>query len=130
MADQVNPLGGLASGMAQTLQSAAVPSTPKPAPARPAESKSRTEGRQSTAVPKESLEAAAKSVEDVLQQSPSDLKFMVDKDTGAYYFKIVNPDTHETIRQVPTEEILEMAKRLRAMSSPKDSSGVLVDKQG
>lgn len=130
MADQVNPLGGLASGMSQPIPSLAAPPLSKPSPARPVESKPKAQERRGTGVPKESLEAAAKSVEEFLQNSPSNLKFMVDRDTGMYFFKIVNPDTQETIRQVPTEEILAMAKRLRALSDSKDASGILMDEQG
>lgn len=130
MADQVNPLGGLAPGMAQTLQSLSAAPSPKPATARPAEAKPKAEDRRSEGVSKESLEAAAKSVEDFLQQTPSDLKFMVDKETGMYYFKVINPETKETIRQVPSEEVLAMARRLRALSGSNDASGVLVDKEG
>ncbi len=130
MADQVNPLGGLASGMVQTLQLTAVPSSLKPAPSRTVESKPKAEDRRDAGVSKENLEAAVKSVEGFLQQSPTDLKFMVDKATGTYFIRILDPTTHETIRQIPSEEVLAMAKRLRALSNAKDASGILVDKEG
>lgn len=130
MADQVNPLGGLTLGMAQTLQSFAAPSSLKSPPARPVESRPKAEDRRDAGVSKASLDAATKSVEDFLQQSPTNLKFLVDRDTGMFYFKIVDPTTQETIRQVPAEEILAMAKRLRELSGPKSSSGILVDEEG
>lgn len=132
MADQVNPLGGLALGMARTLQSLAAAPPSTPTPAKPVESKPKpkAEDQRKEGVSRESLEAAAKSVEDFLRQSPSYLQFGVDQETGTYFFKVVNPETKETIRQVPAEEILVMAKRLRELSDPKDASGVLMDEEG
>lgn len=129
MADQVNPLGGLAAGMVQLSQLPAVPASPKPKPSRPAESRPAEDSRSASASGP-SLEAAAKSVEAFLQRASSSLKFGVDQETGSYTFKIINPVTQETIRQVPSEEILEMARRLRALDNPKDVSGILMDENG
>ncbi|MBP1625996.1 MAG: FlaG protein [Holophagaceae bacterium] len=130
MADQVNPLGGLAPGMAQTLQSSSVPNSPKTTPIRSDASKPKAVDGSAVGASKKSLSEAAKTVEDYLQSSSSDLKFFVDKDTGVYGFKIVDATTHETIRQVPAEEVIEMAKRLRSLSDTKDASGVLMDAEG
>jgi flagellar protein FlaG len=138
MADQVTFLGSVAAVANQAISSAPV-STPRPAPAPVSSSSSSSataskaaDGSASSAeaVSKESLEAAARSVEDFIKQAPSDLKFMVDDDTGQYYFKIVDPSTQETIRQVPSEEILAMARRLQQLNDPKGATGVIVDAQG
>lgn len=128
MADQVNPLGGLAPGMVQLSQLASVPASPKPKPSQPVESRPVAPDSRSASSP--SLEAAARSVEAFLQRSSSSLKFGVDQETGSYTFKIIDPVTQETIRQVPSEEILEMARRLRALDDPKDASGILMDQNG
>jgi len=130
MADQVNLPGGLSPGVVQTFQGPAVPPQPKPAPARPEESKPKATENRGIGVPKESLEQATRHVEDFLQRSPSELKFQVDAETGISYFRIVDPVTHETIRQVPAEEIIEMSKRLRSLSDAKDASGLLMDEEG
>lgn len=55
---------------------------------------------------------------------------MVDQDTGISYFKIIDPKTQETIRQVPSEEVITMARRLKDMEGSKQASGVLVDEEG
>ncbi|HJV22376.1 MAG TPA: flagellar protein FlaG [Holophagaceae bacterium] len=134
MADQVNPLGGLMPGVTQSVPS--IPVSPHPAsiptPKAPvsAGGKEGVRSGSEKAPSKESLEAAAKTVEGFIQQSPSDLKFMVDKSTGQYYFKIVDSVTHEVIRQVPSEEVLTMARRLQEISDPKGARGVLVDAEG
>lgn len=128
MTDQVNPLGSLVAGMTKTYPVASpIPSKPPP---RPAETRAPNPEGQGQGVSKESLEAAATDVQGYFQQLPTDIKFVVDKATGTYYFKIIDPETREVIRQVPSEEVLAMARKLRELSNTRDSSGVLMDKEG
>lgn len=140
MADQVNPLGGLASGMGQALQvlqSLPAPSSSKSPPVNSAESKTRSlsapaEDQQNADISDDSLDAAARSVEDYLQQQSPDIAYKVDRDSGRYYFNVIDPKTKETIRQVPAEEVLAMAKRVREMNDlhNQEAMGILVDQQG
>jgi flagellar protein FlaG len=155
MADQVNPIGSLAPGTAQTLKVTVKPppSSEKPRPAQGPDSRSngpegRVAGVSATSLDAldealkkvdnpdeaqtqaEALNDAAKTVEDFLQQTPSDLVFKVDKATGIPFFKIVDSVTHEVVRQIPAEEILAMARKLRELSGPQDASGVLMDEEG
>lgn len=128
MTDQVNPLGSLVAGMAKSFPVASpVPSKPPP---RPADSKAPSQEKRAEGVSKESLEAAVTDVQDYFQQLPTDIKFVVDKATGTYYFKIIDPQTQEVIRQVPSEEVLAMARKLRELSDSRNASGVIVDKEG
>ena len=128
MADQVNPLGGLVQGMAQTLQATASLSS-KP-PQKPAEPKAPSQGKRADDASKESPEAAAKDVQSYLQQLPVDIKYAVDKETGAIYFKLIDPATQKVIRQIPSEEVMAMSRRLRELSNAQGTSGVLMDKEG
>lgn len=133
MADQVNPLGSLATGAAQALQAVAASTSTKPASSttKATDSKLKSGSQQGASLSKENLAEAAKSVSDYLQKSATDLKYMVDKDTGMYYFKVVDQTTQETIRQIPPEEVLEMAKRIQSWSdTSKEAAGVLLDQQG
>ena len=140
MADQVNPLGGLASGMGQALQvlqSLPAPSSSKSPPVSSVESKTRSlsavaEDRQDADVSDDSLDEAARSVEEYLQQQSPDIAYKVDRDSGRYYFNVIDPKTKETIRQVPAEEILAMARRVREMNDlhNQEAMGILVDQQG
>lgn len=140
MADQVNPLGGLASGMGQALQvlqSLPAPSSSKSPPVSSAESKTRSlsavaEDRQDADVSDDSLDEAARSVEEYLQQQSPDIAYKVDRDSGRYYFNVIDPKTKETIRQVPAEEVLAMARRVREMNDlhNQEAMGILVDQQG
>jgi flagellar protein FlaG len=131
MADQVNPMGGLALGMAQAAQALTFTPAPLQPLARPVESKPKpkTEEPLKEDASKETLEAAVKTAEGFLQ-SATDLRFGVDKVTGDYIVKIIDPNTHETIRQMPSEEVLAMARRLRELGGHKDASGILMDKEG
>lgn len=133
MADQVNPTGSLAPGIPLTY--ATVP-RPQPAqdkpktakPTQPSTPPSREEaGKESSA---QALEVATRELKKFLQQSPSDLMFQVDESSGRTYFKIVDSKTKEVIRQVPSEEMLAMARKLRELAAPENLSGVLVDKEG
>ena len=135
MVDQLNPMGGLMPGATQTV--AVTTASPRPvsppvnskAPAAPSGKEGVRTGSEK-APSKESLDSAAKAIEGFIAQSPSDLKFMVDNSTGQYYFKIIDSVTHETIRQVPSEEVLTMARRLQELTDPKGARGVLVDAEG
>ena len=140
MADQVNPLCGLASGMwmaLQVLQALPAPSSSKSPPVSSAESKTRSlsavaEDRQDADVSDDSLDEAARSVEEYLQQQSPDIAYKVDRDSGRYYFNVIDPKTKETIRQVPAEEVLAMARRVREMNDlhNQEAMGILVDQQG
>jgi uncharacterized FlaG/YvyC family protein len=128
MTDQVNPLGSLAPGMAQTLQAAA--SLPSKPPPKPVEPKVQSLGEQADEVSKESPESAAKDVQKYFQQTSVDIKYSVDKETGTIYFKLIDPATQKVIRQIPSEEVMAMSKRLRELSNMQDASGILMDKEG
>lgn len=65
-----------------------------------------------------------------LQEAGSELKFQVDKETGRTVFKVINPKNGEVILQVPSEEMLALARNLRALDKQEGASGVLMDKEG
>ena len=132
MADQVNPVGGLAPGLSLPILAAIKPQPPpdKPRPARPVGDPSqRSEGEPAEASGP-ALDSAVKAFQAFLQQNQSDLSFQVDESTGRTYFKLVDSKTKEVIRQVPSEEILAMARKLRDLGDPRGASGVLVDEEG
>ena len=134
MANQVNPTGSLAPGVLMTLQAQAVakpPSSPERAIAAKTTS-SRPNGSEggSLAAPAKAPETAAQEINDYLKQSGSDLSFAVDKVSGLSYFQVIDSATKEVIRQVPSEEVLAMARKLRSMAKQTDASGILMDKEG
>ena len=48
-------------------------------------------------------------------RAPNELRFSIDKDTGASVVKIVDQETGETLRQIPAQEMLEIAKSIDQM---------------
>jgi flagellar protein FlaG len=73
---------------------------------------------------------AADELNNHLQQVGSELKLQADSDTGRLVFKVVIPTTGEVLFQVPSEEVLALARNLRAQESVQGASGVLVDTEG
>ncbi|MBK8386668.1 MAG: flagellar protein FlaG [Candidatus Accumulibacter sp.] len=61
---------------------------------------------------REKLEAATQSVRDFVEPINSNLEFSVDNDTGQLVVKIIDRATKEVIRQMPSEEMLAIAKAL------------------
>jgi flagellar protein FlaG len=75
-----------------------------------------------------SVEDAAKAFQEYLKNLPSDLQFQPDKESGYVIFKVVNPLTHEVIRQYPPEEMVKMARYLKAAAN-QGKSGILLDRK-
>lgn len=65
-----------------------------------------------TAATQENVGQAVQQMNDMLQTLSQKLEFSVDKDTDAFVVKVVDKDTKELIRQIPSEEMLELAKAL------------------
>ncbi len=66
----------------------------------------------SPAEKQELVEAAVKAVKDFIQPMAGNLEFQVDDETGETIIKIVDSSSGELIRQIPSEEMLEIAKAL------------------
>lgn len=58
------------------------------------------------------LQDAAEKVQKVVQMYASELKFSVDEDLEIPVVKIINTANDEIIRQIPSEEMLEIAKSI------------------
>lgn len=85
---------------------------------------SRVGGMQTNAVPASSklerqnalstndVDQAVQKINDTLQTLSQKLEFSVDKETDAFVVKVVDKETKEVIRQIPSEEMLNLAKAL------------------
>lgn len=58
------------------------------------------------------LEAAVARVAGALQVKASELRFSIDNDTGKAIVRITDKKTGEMIRQIPSVELMEIAKSL------------------
>ena len=66
---------------------------------------------------------AAKDIQNFVKDMGRNLNFSVDEVTGYNVVRVVNPETNELIRQLPSEELLKIAR------SMKDLGNVLVNQK-
>jgi flagellar protein FlaG len=78
-----------------------------------------TEPPKETSVPpppsQKQLEAAVKEVARIVQPKASNLDFAIDKDSGKTIVRITDRQTGEMIRQIPSEEMVDLARNLDRM---------------
>ena len=67
---------------------------------------------QEQAATKQDVDQAAQKINEALQTVSQKLEFSVDKDTEAVVVKVMDKETGEVIRQIPSEELLKIAKAL------------------
>lgn len=60
------------------------------------------------------LDKAVKQINDYVQDIKRDIEFSVDDDTGRTVIRVYDSNTDELIRQIPNEEVIELAKNLKA----------------
>ena len=65
------------------------------------------------------VESAVSQISDFVQNFQRDLQFSIDKDSDRLVVKVVDSETQEVIRQIPSEETLRIAENL-------DSAGSLI----
>jgi flagellar protein FlaG len=102
-------------GNTGTPSTAMLPAAPQGAPQQPA-------GRVSAAVPEpvpeqqpkpEQLVKAVEAMKQLIEtKSPNSLSFAIDDSTGKTVIRISDAQTGEMIRQIPSEEMLEIARSL------------------
>ena len=123
--DYTTSVPGLEAARLQGMQQAS--QTPK---AHKAESPERTESaargqdlpptrpEQAEGRPQfERVESAVSQISDFVQGFQSDLLFSIDEDSDRLVVKVVDSETQEVIRQIPSEEMLRIAKNLDSAES-------------
>lgn len=93
---------------------AAALATPQPlarAPAAPVDSTNAVE-KAPAAPSRQQLDDAVSNINKSLQTLSQDLEFSVDEDSNRTIVKVVDQQTKEVIRQMPSPEALEIAKAL------------------
>jgi flagellar protein FlaG len=66
-------------------------------------------------VPKKSVEAAVEQMKDFAQVLTRQLQFDVDEDSGKTVVRVLDKDSGEMIRQIPSDEILALASHMKAL---------------
>jgi len=95
-------------GASGSKESAAPPAT---APMRP-----QAVAPTQAPLSRDAVKQVANQINDFLRSSSSNLQFTVDGDTSDVVVRIVDSQTKEVIRQIPSEEMLAISKSLDQMS--------------
>ena len=64
------------------------------------------------------LDYAVSKLNEYIQNSRRDLHFSVDKDSGRVIVKVIDSETREVIRQIPSEEVISLAQGLGLKDPP------------
>ena len=75
-------------------------------------------GKSTTAaapVSRDDLSASVKKMNESLPASAQSLQFSIDEDSKDIVVKVIDQNTKEVVRQIPTEEALDIAKSLDKM---------------
>lgn len=73
----------------------------------------------------EDLREAVRELNSYVQNVQRNLQFSVDEGSERTVIKVIDAQTEELVRQIPSEEVLALARHLREMSS-EQVSGLLV----
>lgn len=80
------------------------------------------------------LAQATRDISDYIQTVSRSLSISVDPDLGSTVIKVMDADTEEIVRQIPAEEILQIARFLADQQASADSAGalkgLLMDQEG
>lgn len=79
--------------------------------------------RDTVSTPREEVEKATDQLKKFVSPVNSDIQFSIDEDTGITVVKVVDKSTNEIIRQIPGDEVLQIAKALDRLQ------GLLVKQQ-
>ncbi|MGD9604152.1 MAG: flagellar protein FlaG [Gammaproteobacteria bacterium] len=83
----------------------------------------RTSRTPTSALDSEALDKALDNLTAHVQNLHRSLQFSVDKGSGDTVVKVIDTETREVIRQIPSEELLAIAERLR------ETAGVLLEER-
>ncbi len=82
--------------------------------ALPAQPRADAQAVQSQTAPQEqeSLEQTLQGAQEAAEAAGANLQFTIDKDSGKTIVKVVDSQTSEVIRQIPSEELLALARSM------------------
>ncbi|PTD97385.1 flagellar protein FlaG [Pseudothauera lacus] len=108
------PASTVAQAMPLPQGGRAQPAAAVDAPARQPADSQRAAQPEAASQPatREVLEQALEDVRNAIQPVASELAFSIDDDSGRVLVKIVDSQTDEVIKQIPSEEMLRISKAL------------------
>lgn len=90
-------------------------------------------GKEDTAEPtSEEVRVVVEKLNRQIQALQRELSFSVDEDSGRTVVRVLDSQTNEVVRQIPSEEVLKFARQLDIILSEANDqqvSGILVEEQ-
>jgi flagellar protein FlaG len=88
------------------------------------------QGKTSSSPDKADLSKTVDKINELIQGMQRELQFSVDDASGRTVVTVRDSRTREVIRQIPSEEVLAMAERLKEQSESNDKlTGILVQRE-
>jgi len=66
---------------------------------------------------KAAIAKAAEDIQNFVKEMGRNLNFSIDETTGYNVVRVINPETNELIRQLPSEELLKIARNMRDLGN-------------
>jgi flagellar protein FlaG len=60
----------------------------------------------------EELQTAVEKIQEFIRKTASDIEFSIDDDSGRTVVKVIDRETKDIIRQIPSQEMLDLAQAL------------------
>jgi flagellar protein FlaG len=80
-------------------------------------------------VTREAVQKAVSDISDYVQKVSRELQFQVDDDIGDTIITVVDRETGDIIRQIPSSEVVQLARYI-AENAPDPVTGLLVNSEG
>ena len=88
-----------------------------PLPERPVQAQQDGSSPEPSVVDRKTVEHAVAQIQESIRQFDSSLKIEIDSDIHRIVVKVINNQSGEVIRQIPSQETVEIAKHLDAMQA-------------
>lgn len=99
--------------------STAIPDIGQRQPAKPLDTRAQTVAEPVKPAPaeptKENLELATRKVQQFVETRASELQFSIDESSGTRVVRVFDTSTKELIRQIPSQEMLDMASAIESL---------------
>ncbi len=76
---------------------------------------------------RDELESVVSQLQDYVQSIQRDMKFHIDDATGRVIVQVVDSNTQEVVRQIPSEEMLAIAHHLADSIENNEAKGFLIE---
>lgn len=72
---------------------------------------------QTAQVTRETVAKAAEQIQQFVQSMGRNLNFSIDETSGYHVVRVINPDTGELVRQLPSEELLKISRDFQRLNN-------------